>query len=79
MEAPFDDAKSKNDMLNFSGSASDMMAAMEAAGIKLPEAQDAALKAAAAPPSAPAPCDDPGCTMDHGHSHGHGGEECCSD
>jgi hypothetical protein len=29
MEAPFDAAKSKTDLLNFSGSASDMMAAME--------------------------------------------------
>ena len=44
MEAPHDATKSKTDLLNFSGSASDMMAAMAAAGIVLPEAQDAAMK-----------------------------------
>jgi hypothetical protein len=40
MEAPFDATKSKDDMFNFSGSASDMMAMMTAAGIVAPEAQE---------------------------------------
>ena len=39
MEAPFDAEKSKTNMMNFSGSASDMMEAMSAAGILVPEAQ----------------------------------------
>jgi hypothetical protein len=39
MEAPFDAAKSKVDLLNFSGSASDMKAAMAAAGIVAPDAE----------------------------------------
>jgi hypothetical protein len=40
MEAPFDASKTKEDLMNFSGSAGDMMAAMAAAGIVVPEAQD---------------------------------------
>jgi hypothetical protein len=40
MEAPFDATKSKEDMYNFSGSAGDMMAMMEAAGIVVPEAKE---------------------------------------
>ena len=40
MEAPHDATKSKTDLFNFSGSASDMMAAMAAAGIVVPEAQE---------------------------------------
>ena len=40
MEAPFDAAKSKNDLMNFSGSAGDMMAAMSAAGIVVPDASE---------------------------------------
>jgi len=48
MEAPFDATKSSSDMLNFSGSASDMLAAMAAAGIVLPEAEAAAKQVAAA-------------------------------
>ena len=72
MEAPHDASKSKTDLMNFSGSAGDMLAAMQAAGIKVPEAQDAAKVAAAAPPSAPAACDDPSCTVDHDHGgHDH--------
>ena len=39
MEAPFDATKSKVDLLNFSGSASDMMAAMAAAGIVASDAE----------------------------------------
>ena len=44
----------------------------------MPDAEEAAIKVAAAPPSAPeASCGDSSCTMDHshgdhtGHSHGH--------
>jgi len=40
MEAPFDGTKTNADMLNFSGSASDMMAAMAAAGIVVDDAKD---------------------------------------
>lgn len=119
MEAPYDSTKSKVDLLNFSGSASDMLAAMQvcppthaqvgngsvyaqlflsdlvqtsvrrahvrqAAGIVMPDASEAALKVAVAPASAPAACEDPGCTHDHshgGHDHHHGhaaisGAEC---
>jgi hypothetical protein len=36
--------KSPVDLMNFSGSASDMLAAMKAAGIVMPEAEEAALK-----------------------------------
>ena len=83
MEAPHDKDKSKDNMMNFSGSAGDMLAAMQAAGIKVPDAQEAAEKAAAAPPSAPEACTDPGCTVDHGHGghehehhdHGHEGHD----
>ena len=39
MEAPFDATKSKVDLLNFSGSASDMMAAMAAAGVLASDAE----------------------------------------
>jgi len=58
-----------------------MMAAMAAAGIVMPDAAEAALKVAGAPPSAPAACDDPDCGVDHdhaGHDHGHGhhAEQC---
>ena len=89
MEAPHDATKSKDDVMNFSGSAGDLLAAMQAAGIKAPEAEDAARKAASAPASAPKACEDPGCTVDHGHGghehehheHGglrHGASGCCS-
>ena len=89
MEAPYDATKSAHDMLNFSGSASDMMAAMKAAGIVMPETEAAAMKVAAAPPSKeePTSCGDPSCSVDHshgghdhGHSHGHSGEnaDCCA-
>ena len=75
MEAPYDASKTKDNMLNFSGSAGDMLAAMQAAGIKVPEAAAAANKVAAAPGSAtPEACDDPHCTADHshgGHEHEH--------
>jgi len=73
MEAPFDAAKSKEDMFNFSGSAGDMMEMMKAAGIVAPEAQEAARKVAAAPASeAEASCADPSCGHDHSHgSHAH--------
>lgn len=79
-----------HDMLNFSGSASDMLAAMKAAGIVMPDAEEAALKVAAAPPSvliAAASCGDPSCGVDHshgghdhGHDHGRVGDEmdCCA-
>jgi len=40
MEAPHDSTKSKTDVFNFSGSASDMLAAMKAAGMSVPEAQE---------------------------------------
>ena len=40
MEAPFDATKSKTNLLNFSGSAADMMAAMANAGIVATEAQE---------------------------------------
>ena len=49
MEAPFDADKSKDDMTNFSGSAGDMLAAMKAAGISVPDAKEAAEKVAAHP------------------------------
>mmetsp|Transcript_5443 Transcript_5443/g.7077 ORF Transcript_5443/g.7077 Transcript_5443/m.7077 type:complete len:143 (+) Transcript_5443:53-481(+) len=74
MEAPHDATKSKDDLMNFSGSASDMLAAMQAAGIVMPDAKEAALQVAAAPASAPKECDDPNCGHDHsheGHSHDH--------
>ena len=73
MEA-HDGDKTKENMMNFSGSAGDMLAAMQAAGINVPDAAEAAKKAAAAAPSAPEACDDPSCTHDHshgGHSHSH--------
>jgi len=89
MEAPYDATKSAHDMLNFSGSASDMQAAMKAAGIVMPETEAAAMKVAAAPPSKeePGSCGDPSCSVDHslsGHDHGHshshadGKAECCA-
>jgi thioredoxin 1 len=72
MEAPHDAKKSKENMMNFSGSAGDMLAAMEAAGINVPDAKEAAKKAAAAPASVPEACTDPSCTHDHSHgSHEH--------
>jgi hypothetical protein len=40
MEAPFDADKSSTDLFNFSGSAGDMLAAMKAAGIVMPEAEE---------------------------------------
>ena len=63
--------------MNFEGSASDMLAAMAAAGIKLPETEEAAKRVAAAPASAPAAsCDDPSCTHDHSHgAHEHGHDD----
>ena len=75
MEAPFDADKSKDDMTNFSGSAGDMLAAMKAAGISVPDAKEAAEKVAAAAPSAPEECTDPSCTHDHDHGHGHAEKE----
>ena len=61
---------SKSNMMNFSGSAGDMLAAMEAAGIKAPDAADAALKVAEAPASsAPVNCEDPSCAVDHSHGN----------
>ena len=74
MEAPADATKTKDNLMNFSGSAGDMLAAMKAAGIQMPDAENAAKKAAAAPASKPAPCTDPTCTEDHDHSgHEHAG------
>jgi len=67
-------------MLNFEGSASDLTAAMKAAGVTLPETEQSALRVAASKPSAPEACTDPDCTHDHshgshehehGHHHGH--------
>jgi hypothetical protein len=40
MEAPFDKTKSKDNLMNFSGSASDMLAAMSAAGIVVPDVSE---------------------------------------
>ena len=85
MEAPHDGTKIADNMMNFSGSASDMLATMAAAGIVMPEAEEAAEKVAASPPSAPAAaCEDPSCTIDHGHSghdhgHSHGHSDAFSD
>ena len=62
---------SARNVLNFSGSAGDMLAAMAAAGIEAPDAQEAAQKVAAAAASAPEACDDPSCTEDHSHHHVH--------
>ena len=63
--------------MNFSGSAGDMLAAMEAAGIKAPDAADAALKVAEAPASsAPVNCEDPSCAVDHSHGN-HSHHSCC--
>ena len=64
---------SKDNLLNFSGSAGDMLAAMAAAGIQVEDAVEAAQKVAAAKPSAnhAASCNDPNCTVDHSHEHGH--------
>ena len=76
MEA-HDASKSKSNMMNFSGSAGDMLAAMEAAGIKAPDAADAALKVAEAPASsAPVNCEDPSCAVDHSHGN-HSHHSCC--
>ena len=44
MEAPFDAEKNSSNLMNFSGSAGDMMAAMKAAGIAVPEVEAAAKK-----------------------------------
>ena len=61
------------DMLNFEGSAGDMLSMMKAAGIVMPEAEEAAKKVASAPPSAPtAPTCGTDCSHDHDHGHGHG-------
>lgn len=72
MEAPFDKTKTKTDMMNFSGSAGDMMSLMAAAGIVAPDVSEAALKVASAPASAPEDCKDPNCGHDHSHGHEHG-------
>ena len=56
-------------ILNFSGSAGDMLAAMAAAGIDAPDAREAAFKVASASASVPKTCDEPSCTEDHDHGH----------
>ncbi len=63
-------------MMNFTGSAGDMLQAMKAAGVEVPEeVEEAAKRAAAAPPSVQAvsalSCSDPCCTHDHSHGHDH--------
>ena len=61
-------------MLSFEGTAGGMLDAMKAAGIQVPDAEQAAKKVASAPPAVveAAACGDPSCTHDHDHSHGHG-------
>mmetsp|Transcript_31065 Transcript_31065/g.63023 ORF Transcript_31065/g.63023 Transcript_31065/m.63023 type:complete len:284 (-) Transcript_31065:94-945(-) len=67
------------DLTNFSGSASDMLSMMKAAGITEEGAEQAAMSAATAPPSEPEECTDPthdhshGGHHHHGHDHGHDG------
>jgi len=60
-------------MLSFEGTAGGMLDAMKAAGIQVPDAEQAAKKVANAPPAVmePAACGDPSCTHDHDHSHSH--------
>jgi hypothetical protein len=68
-------------MTTFSGSAADMLKAMNAA---VPEQQplssvEASQAAKAKMDAEAAPCTDEDCTEDHSHSHSHGGEPCTAD
>ena len=68
-------------MTTFSGSAADMLKAMNAA---VPEQQplssvEASQAAKLKMDAEAAPCTDEDCTEDHSHSHSHGGEPCTAD
>lgn len=53
------------DMINFNGTAAEMLAGMRSAGISSPDAAEAAMRVANAPSSFPSACNDPFCSHEH--------------